>query len=231
MRVWSINEPVPTGLPEFVKTSFEGVSPYLRNFLTAQHPHRNGVMCPFMPKALADNNIHLTYFETQGTDKQLLELIRGCVAFYKQRTTPSFGAVIILLEEGFDIVRLLRVHIAAKPDCIREELMIGALYKDSQAPSLHANNYFPLRTPSPTLVLRDLTAQDLQFLTPGHYGLFSKLKFLNSFIGKFSGAHLKGYAKAKVSEAVILRRRYLLKLGIGGSLVILLASLCSVFWI
>ncbi|WP_460121000.1 DUF6875 domain-containing protein [Pseudomonas sp. S2_C03] len=231
MHIWSINEPVPTHSPRFVSASCDGVMPYLRIFLTAPHPHRKGVMCPFMPKALTDNNIHLTYFETHNSDGQLLELIRSCVAFYKQRSNPSFGAVIILLEREFDIARLLRIHVSAKPDCIREELMIGALYKDSQAPSLHANNYFPLRTPSPTLVIRDLTAQDLQFLTPGHYGIFSKLNFLNSFINKFSGAQLKGYAKVKVTEAVLIRRRYRLLLGVGGTLFILLASLCSVFWI
>lgn len=231
MSLWSIAEPVPIDAPSFVNTCCEGVLPYLRDFLTAPHPHRNGVMCPFMPKALAENNVYLTYFESRHSDQQLFELIRSCITFYKARGNRSFGAVVILFEADFDIVRLLRIHIAAKPDCIKDELMIGALYKDSQAPSLHSHHYFPLRTPTPTLVLRDLTAQDLQFLTPGHYGVFSKLKFLNSFIGKFSSEHVKGYAKSKVGEALAMRRRYRMILGAGVGLCVVLVLIGGLLFI
>lgn len=224
--MWKIGELVPTDAPSFVKSCCDGVTPYLENFLTAPHPHRNGVMCPFMPKALAENNIYFTYFDSKDSDQQLLSLIRSSVGFYKARFNSAFGAVIILFEDDFDIVRLLRIHIEAKTNCINNELMIGALYKDSQAPSLHSEDYFPLRTPSPILVLRDLTAQDLQFLTPGHYGVFAKLKFLSSFIGKFSTPHLKGYTKIRVDEAMALRNRYRLTLSVWFGIFSLAVAVC-----
>lgn len=212
--LWTIGDSAPADAPLFVESCYKSVTPYLEKFLTASHPYRNGVMCPFMPKALADKNIYFAYFDASNTDKNLQALIEYCVDFYKSSPKASFGAVIILFEHEFDILRLLRAHIAAKTYCIRNELMIGALYEDSQASSLHSEEYFPLRTPTPVLVLRDLTAQDLQFLDPGHYGIISKLKFLNSFITKFSTPSTKGYTKTKVDEAKILRQQYVYKLGI-----------------
>lgn len=208
-KTWRIGDLVPENSPAFVKSCYEGVLPYLTDFLTAQHPHRNGVMCPFMPKALGSKNVHFTYFKSSDTDLQLQELIAACVDYYKNREDSTYGALVILLEDNFDMHRLLRAHIDAKHNCIKNELMLGALYKDSQAPSLHSQEYYPLRTPTPILVLRDLTAQDLQFLSPDHYGIYSKIKFLNSFINKFSAQTTKGFTKTKVDEAVSLRRKYL----------------------
>lgn len=207
-RIWSIGDSPPIDSPSFVKKSYDAVTPYLVNFLTAPHPFRNGVMCPFMPKALTAKNIYFTYFDSEETDRQLQSLISSCTGFYNARLEKPFGAVIILFEADFDVLRLLRAHIDAKAHCINKELMIGALYKDSQAPSLHSVDYFPLRTPIPTLVIRDLTAQDLQFLNPGHYGVLSKIKFLNSFIRKFSKTTTKVHTKNKVDEAIVMRKRY-----------------------
>ncbi|WP_347881646.1 DUF6875 domain-containing protein [Pseudomonas sp. GD03867] len=215
-QIWTIGDSAPVDSPKFVQSCYESVTPYVEGFLTALHPYRNGVMCPFMPKALAEKNIYFTYFDSKDTDQRLQHLIGKCINFYKSRPNTSFGAVIILFEQDFDILRLLRMHIDAKANCIKNELMIGALYKDSQAPSLHSADYFPLRTPTPTLVLRDLTAQDLQFLNPGHYGVISKLKFLNSFIKKFSTPDMKGHTKIKVTEAIMLRRRHRLTLAVSG---------------
>jgi len=235
IRIWSIDESVPVGLPGFVKVSYDAVMPYLAKFLTAPHPFRKGAMCPFMPKALSCNDIHLTYFDGDWRDQDLQDLIRACVAFYKTRPANSFGAVIILFESNFEVLRLLRAHIGAKPNCIENGLMLGALYEDSPAPSLHSENYFPLRTPVPILVLRDLTVQDLQFLNPDHYGLLAKLKFLRAFIRKFSTLPVKNYAKSQVDEARQLRRRYWILLAARLGLAMLLAAgvvgFCVRWWL
>lgn len=235
IRIWSIDESLPVDSPSFVETSRNAVTPYLKKFLTAPHPFRKGVMCPFMPKALASNDVHFTYFDSKCKDQELQNLIRFCVEFYKSRHDTSFGAIIILFESEFDILRLLRAHIDAKANCIENGVMLGALYKDSPASSLHSEEYFPLRTPTPILVLRDLTVQDLQFLNPDHYGVLAKLKFLNSFIQKFSAPPMKGYAKNQVNEAKLLRRSYRIHLGIRFGLFTILigciVAFCTYRWL
>ncbi|KHL76036.1 hypothetical protein PpSQ1_02090 [Pseudomonas putida] len=170
-------------------------------------------MCPFMPKALACNDVHFAFFDSRCSDRDLQNIIKSCVDFYVSRRAGSFGAVVILFEADFDVLRLLRAHIDAKPYCIKNGLMLGALYEDSPAPSLHSQEYYPLRTPVPILVLRDLTVQDLQFLNPDHYGVLAKIKFLNAFVRKFSSSPMKSYARNQIDEAKRLRTNYRLLLG------------------
>lgn len=221
--LWKIGDFPPPGTPDFVSSAYDGLTPYLLKLLTAPHPYRSGVMCPFMPGALAKRNIYFTYFDSKNTDKELQQLISFCIDFYKANRQGAFGAMIILFEGEFEVLRLLQAHIKAKSSCIRNELMLGALYKESQAPSLHSDKYFPLRTPTPILVMRDLTAHDLQFMHPNHYSTFSKIIFLNSFIRKFSKRPSQGKIRIKVEEAILLRSQYLLKILIFSGLTITLS--------
>lgn len=205
---WTIEQPLPTGIPTFVQEAYTSVLPYLTEFLVSKHPHRNGVMCPFMPKAIESGDVHFTYFEDNGSDKELQALIKLSIDYYKNRGKEEHGAIIILFSESFDLIRLHQAHIVGKITCIKNEIMLGALYRNSPSPSLHSKNYFPLRTPTPTLVMRDLTPQDLLFLEPGHYGVWTKIKFLTSFIKKFSKKEKKGYTKKQVETAIKLRKKY-----------------------
>ncbi|WP_435653182.1 DUF6875 domain-containing protein [Pseudomonas putida] len=90
---------------------------------------------------------------------------------------------------------------------MKSELMIGALCKDSPAPSLHSNSYFPLRTTTPTLMLSDLTPQDLLFLNPDHYNI-KQIGFWDSFINKFSPYDGKGFTGKQFAQAKALRNAY-----------------------
>ncbi len=222
--IWKIGDFPPREAPDFVSPAYDGVKPYLLNFLTAPHPYRSGVICPFMPRALAGKNIYFTYFESKNIDKELQQLITHCINFYKANRQDSFGAMIILFEAEFDVLRLLQAHIKAKSSCISNGLMLGALYKGSQAPSLHSDQYFPLRTPTPIFVMRDLTAHDLQFMHPNHYSTFSKIIFLNSFLRKFSKSSSQGKIRTKVDEALLLRRKYLLKISIFGGFILMIST-------
>lgn len=206
--LWTIQQSLPDDLPEFAIEAYSDIKPYLEIFLTGNHPHRKGVMCPFMPKALRSNEIYFSCVENSRSDQEIISLIENCITFYKARARKPPGAIMIIFEPDFDIARLLRIHIEAKPTCIKSELMIGALYKDSPAPSLHSKSYFPLRTPTPTLVLRDLTSQDLIFLNPDHYNIKQKIGFLDAFINKFSFYDGKGFIGKQLAEAKALRSRY-----------------------
>ena len=206
--LWTIQQPPPAEAPEFVIEAYNNIKPYLETFLTGPHPYRKGVMCPFMPKALLSNEIYFSCIEKRRSDQEIISLIENCITFYKARARKTPGAIIILFEPDLDTSRLLRIHIEAKPICIKSELMIGALYKDSPAPSLHSNSYFPLRTTIPTLVLRDLTSQDLLFLNPDHYNIKQKIGFLDSFINKFSPHDGKGFTGKQLAQAKALRNAY-----------------------
>lgn len=169
-------------------------------------------MCPFMPKAIIDNAVYFTYFETARSDQDFEAMLKECIGFYLVRQKEASSALIILLEKSFSIQRLTEFHHIAKVPCIKAGIMIGYMFKDNSAPSLHSEKYFPLRTPTPILILRNLTPQDLIFLAPNQYSLIRKVHFLNSYLNRFSGRRLNNRQADLVYEAKRLRRKYLVKL-------------------
>ena len=164
IKIWTIKNFDLEELPEWVAQHFIKLKPYVSEFLTARHPYRNGMVCPFVSRAIKDDEIYFTYYE-DGPRSNITKLIDLCIYHYQGRISRTPGSIIIIFREDFNIPSLLRFHIAHKERCIKNHLMLGALYAESSAESLHSNQYFPLRTPTPTLVLRELTASDLIFWT------------------------------------------------------------------
>lgn len=207
---WNISNFDKSKVPEFVRSAYLGVLPYLTEFLVGKHPYRKGAVCPFVPRAILDDAIYFTCFDGGDIDRCSL-LIRRCIAFYKDACKGVFGAVVIVFRDDINVHDLLRVHVENKEICVRESLMLGVLYKESSAASMHNNDYFPLRTPTPVLVIRDLVASDLMFLDPAHYSLSKRCVFLDSFIRRFSGESESSFTAKQVEAARRLRHEYSLR--------------------
>lgn len=138
------------------------------------------------------------------------DIIKNSINFFKN-TDESFKTIIILFDKQFSIEKLLKLHIKYKVECVKEHIMMGALYSTSDASSLHNEKYYPLRTPNPILVLRNMTSSDLIFLTPTHHSYIEKIKFLNSYIKKYK--HKNNHTiKQQVYEAKIKRNIFVTKL-------------------
>lgn len=209
MYTWRIDSFKESELPEWVIENYLKLKPYVAEFLTSKHPHRNGVMCPFMPKALSEGHVYFSYFEGSSR-KNSKKFIKDHLSFFEENIGRKHGAIIIIFKEDFDISELLRIHIKNKEQCINKFIMLGALFENSSAPSLHNDAYFPLRTPIPTLVMRDLTSSDLVFLEPGHYSSRIKYNFLSAFIKRFSeGQKNSAFTAAQIKKAEEIRERYL----------------------
>lgn len=208
-KFWTIADFSPENVPEFGQIAYEKVLPYVRDFLCAQHPFREGVVCPFVPSALKNDRVYFTICSDNDSLEGHSKHIQSAVDFYLKRKSEygGFGALIILFPQDFDIGKLLDLHFLNKEKCVTQALMLGALYATNQAPSLHNKEYFPLRTPTPILVIRDMVTSDLVFLDPRHYNIKKRLTFLESFIETF-GSHKGLAAQEQVREARQLYRHY-----------------------
>ncbi|MCY1294292.1 hypothetical protein D9M68_533810 [compost metagenome] len=207
---WNISNFDESKVPEFVRSAYLRNLPYFTEFLVGKHPHRKGAVCPFVPRAILDDAIYFTYFEGGDVDR-CSPLIRRCIAFYKNAYKGKFGAVVIIFRDDINMHDLFRVHVENKEICVRASLMLGVLYKESSAASLHNNDYFPLRTPTPVLVIRDLVVSDLMFLDPAHYSLSKRCVFLDAFIRRFSGESESSFVAKQVEAARRLRHEYSLR--------------------
>ena len=205
---WTPETYSATIVPPSIGEAYCNVLPYLNECLVSVHPYRKGAVCPFMPVALRKGTVYFTYF-VGSDDKYATNFIKRCCEFLEQANRgKSFGALTILFPKEFEIERLLELQIHNKIQCVSRLFMIGALYKDNTSASLHNKDYFPLRTPTPTLVIRDLAVLDLIFLDPKHYNIKARLIFLNSFISKFSRGDSRTSEMEQVQEAVRLKEVY-----------------------
>ena len=92
--------------------------------------------------------------------------------------------------------------------------MIGALYSTSQAPSLHCDTWYPLRTPIPVLVIRDMVPNDITFIDSSPEHLINKLLFVRSFLRVVSKLSCTINSNVWVQQAYNLRRTYRRKLAL-----------------
>ncbi|WP_332261738.1 DUF6875 domain-containing protein [Pseudomonas putida] len=210
MEIWSLETYDPNTMPGWVKSHYEGIRPYITEFLTSKHPHRNGIMCPFVPKAISEGTIYFTF--PPSTEYKAINILVGeCISFFNKKIGTGNGAIIIIFPENFSIPELLSIHIQNKVKCIKSFIMLGILYENNSAPSLHSDDYYPLRTPTPTLVLRNITSSDLIFLEPDHYSPITKTIFLTAYIRKFrSKAKKSKFASSQIEIARLARRKQII---------------------
>ncbi|MBX9866976.1 MAG: hypothetical protein K2Y14_08660 [Burkholderiales bacterium] len=213
-NIWSIHESIDNLIPHFASDAYKKLLPYVTVFLCSAHPYRENhtPMCPFVPQALKNHKIYFTYFNGEQISDSIA-FIKECIDFYlnSKKYARSFGAVIILFPENYDIETLLKIQDANKVQCVDNALMLGALYNSSNAPSLHNTEYYPLRTPTPILVLRDMVINDLMFLDQDRHQMQKKIKFLTSFIKTFRN-NTHNVERRQVQSAKYLRKKYLLKI-------------------
>jgi hypothetical protein len=202
-------------LPSNIHDAYQAVLPYVQDFLCAPHPYRKGAVCPFVPRAIKHDHMYFSYFSnfSNFSDKHirqaLIEAREFCLNAKKEHGQSAiFGALIILFPADFSIDELLALHFKYKPLFVETGLMLGAMYPSNQAKSLHHNDYFPLRTPTPTLVIRDIVADDLLFMHPSHYQIKRRIQFLHSFIETVSKQAHSSPIKAKCDEARQLLAQY-----------------------
>lgn len=201
-------------LPDFAKYSYKEVLPYITNFLCSPHPFRKGSLCPFVPSAVKYDRIFFTFFDEEITIEKSKEFIKECIDFYfnTNKNKRIFGAIIILFPENFNIENLLKIHFLNKEQCVVKSLMLGALYKNNQAQSLHNSDYYPLRTPTPIIVIRDMVPSDIIFLDPKLYNIKKRLKFIEVYINKFQPIVRDEISKNQINEAIKIRNLYKRKL-------------------
>lgn len=164
---------------------------YIEQYLVSDHPFRKGNVCPFVAASLKKSCLRYFTCKENEIEKTTLFIKNLLIDYLNFRVTNDIGlsAFVVMLHENYKIENLLIVHHLCKPDFIGKHVMIGATYKTNNAPSLHSDTYYPLRTEIPCLIFRELTVHDLIFLDPNQYSESQKIKFLTSYIEKFSTKH------------------------------------------
>lgn len=189
------------------------LSPYF-SFLVSPHPYRKGSVCPFVQSALDQ---HAIFFVPAFDNEHWI--VTEAIKFYLQwkEKHEILGSVVVFFPEDYPVSDLLTLHRSVVEECAKDGLMIGALYSTSQAESLHSKEWYPLRTPIPVLVIRDMVPNDIVFINPSPVQILAKLRFVRYFLGKVGHSN----------KALQLRRGYRKKLAIFVGMVVALVLVLS----
>ncbi|MGH8605725.1 MAG: DUF6875 domain-containing protein [Gammaproteobacteria bacterium] len=157
---------------------------------------------------MRSGSIYLAAGSPDVPPNKLLKTTRSTIEkFLKVRGRGNLSALIVLFPDGHPLDGLLRIHRDLKIWCVKRHLMVGVLSPQSGAWSLHSRDFFPLRTPVPTLVVRDMALFDTQFLIDGPYNLHHRISFLSAYLERFEDSTLSN--RPEVEYARDLYRRYI----------------------
>ncbi|WP_363370798.1 MULTISPECIES: DUF6875 domain-containing protein [unclassified Microbacterium] len=174
----------------WLRESIALVRPYLEEFLVSRHPLRAGPVCPFMPSALRAHQVFFAVGDiargSRVESRRTMDIARTVWAGEKGKF--RYSALVILYPTSSPSEFVSEVQRRAKVAAIREGLMVGALFAGNNAESVHGDNYFPLRTPVPTVVYRDMVPFDLLFLNEPRFSARRRAEFLRRYIEQYENA-------------------------------------------
>jgi hypothetical protein len=151
------------------------VCDWILSFVNKPHPSlgRLGVVCPFVPSALNRNTLWLAVApEECRSSEDICHLLHEYKKIYQSRVARighlrDFASLILafprLVDE--DAGALIQdVHRRTKPSVVAAGMMLGEFYPESRSPGVHNPEFYPLRSPMPLFVFRQMVENDLVFL-------------------------------------------------------------------
>ena len=195
---------------------------WLRDYVACPHADlgRPGVVCPFVPRALALDQIYLSVLPSASknpddVDSALLGYRDQFLAMESDAEAgpppesnrpstvdiPPYRAIITVLP-GLELDALRAIQSRLKPHFIDFGLMLGEFHPVHPGTALHNPNFRPLISPYPLLGIRRMIDSDLVFLTRQEDSAPRRVRFLECFI-RFLGPSI---APARVEAARIALR-------------------------
>lgn len=179
----------------------------------APHPHpdlgREGVVCPYMVRALRRDYVTMQTFDAARGDDELMALARrlrdDSLCRAATMGPDRTYLVSMLVPHGRPEPELkamvARVHAAIKPEFLQRGYMAGDFWPDHQTVGLHSDTFRPFTSPLPILGMRPMVPADLLFFIKHERTPQDRLCCLGYFRQVFEG-RLNDYWRAQLERAV-----------------------------
>jgi len=179
----------------------------------APHPHpdlgRDGVVCPFMVRALRRDFVTMVAYDATGGDDGLAALARRLLDenLARARTLGPDRTYLVsmVVPQGRPDEELTamvgRVHSILKPDFLAKGYMAGDFWPDHETVGLHSDTFRPFTSPLPILGMRPMVPADLRFFAKHEPTPASRLRCLEVYGQVFHGA-LNDYWRAEFGKVL-----------------------------
>ena len=194
------------------------VARWSKDFLTQPHPElgRSGHVCPYVSASIREQRfllsvLHGAESQPRETDRTILRLGQ-----YFSTLEPTAGrsaqkkTIVILFpdlpqRQTGDIIN--GMHQRLKPHFLRAGMMLGEFYRGSSKPGLHNDQFRPLRSDVPLLVIRAMLPGDIAFLS-------DQARFVRPYIRNFEArgcAEIRSYLEQQGASLCDAQRAMLLQ--------------------
>jgi hypothetical protein len=191
---------------------------WLHEYTAQPHPDlgRDGVVCPYMVKALRRKYVTMVDFEAGRGDEALLTLARqlraGLLARAEEIGSDRIYLVALAVPRGLPEPELKamvgRAHAALKPEFVAQGLMVGDFWPEHETIGLHNDDFRPFTAPLSMLGMRHIVAADLNFFIKHEPTAQARLEQLEHYERNL-GPRLNEYWSERLVEALDQTRREL----------------------
>jgi|GEM_PF-1099188 len=169
---------------------------WITDFVALPHKDvgRQGPVCPFMPRAINSNSLLFADVPTKSLKPGELEDLVKSYAETFLTTEPVRGksrlnkAIVLTLQDisSHDIVETIEgTQQQLKRYFVERGLMLGEFHATHQGRGIRNENFFPLQSPIPLLVIRHMIPSDLPFLAKTTDSPKDRLVYLTAYTKAF----------------------------------------------
>lgn len=164
---------------------FHRVAEWCDDYLCNTHPNigKDSVVCPWTPVGIKNKIIWLIGLATKNRDRtSVLQDIHSMIELFKKQEPcdgikTQFKSILIIFQDLEDGGKVEDFQRAMKPDFLDAGLMLGEFYPTCKSPGLRNSNFYPLQSPVPMLVVREMLETDIVFLKDSKKYIDAYLKY------------------------------------------------------
>ncbi len=200
------------------KERMELVRQWISEYAPNPHPDlgRDGVVCPFMVRALRHDYVTIRSYDATRGDDALADLartlradmVRRGEALGPNRTYLVSMVVPYGLPEPELKAMVGRVHATLRPEFVQSGFMAGDFWPDHKLPGLHNDHFRPFASPIPILGMRPIVPADVLFFAKHESSPQSLLTYLGYYRRLFEG-RLNDHWKAQLERTEAAARQSL----------------------
>lgn len=172
--------------------AYNTISSWTQDYLAQPNSKlgRPGPVCPFTPEALLRDTLHIKVVRFVSDPPREIEqaVMAGQRAFMGLEPTGE-GAIYKAILLVFPDVELSEAPVLIdatkerlKPSFVNSGLMLGEFHESNVGPGLHNDEFQPLRSPIPMLVIRFMVSSDLVFLNRESDPPAARALFLSAYL-------------------------------------------------
>lgn len=169
--------------------TLRAVAQWSRDYLTRPHPQvgRPGPTCPWVDKSIRQRLYYLTLFpeahlREDEVEQTLLLLLKHFLELPPTGLRQGQFKAIVTIFPGLPLDLeaefISGLHERIKPAFVKQGLMLGEFYPSCTKTGLHNQDWYPLRSSPPLLVIRSMVRPDIAFL-------HSDSRFVQAYLDTF----------------------------------------------